>query len=128
MKKLNIKTVMILFALITSYGLQAQDYKVDISNPTQTTVVIKEVNKVSVEAYSGSDIEIYAESKKERSERAEGLTALSARGQDNTGIGLNIKQEGNQVTIFQAARRGQGRYTIKVPESVMVQIEHRVVF
>jgi len=124
MKKLNIKSIMFLFALMAGFGLQAQDFKVDLSNPGQTTVIIKEVNKVSVEAYNGSDIEISSDSNKERSERAEGLTALSARGQDNTGIGLNVKQEGNEVTIFQAARRGQGRYTIKVPENVTVKIEH----
>lgn len=124
MKKLNIKSILVVLALLASYGLNAQDHTVNISNASETTLIIKEVNKVSVEAYDGSNIEIYADSKKERPERAEGLTALSARGQDNTGIGLNVTQNGNDVTIFQAARRGQGRYTIKVPANIKVQIEH----
>ena len=113
-----------MLALLTTYGLGAQDYEVKLSNPDKTTVIIKEVNKVSVEAYDGNDIQITASSKSGQPERAQGLTALSARGQDNTGIGLNVTNEGNAVTIFQAARRGQGRYTVKVPRNIKVQIEH----
>ncbi len=113
-----------MLALLTTYGLGAQDYEVKLSNPDKTTVIIKEVNKVSVEAYDGNDIQITASSKSGQPERAQGLTALSARGQDNTGIGLNVNNEGNTVTIFQAARRGQGRYTVKVPKNIKVQIEH----
>lgn len=124
MKKVSIKFALACMALLATVGLSAQDHTVTISNPSQTTLIIKEVNRVSVEAYNGTNIEISADSKREQPERAEGLTALSARGQDNTGIGLNVKQEGNQVTIFQAARRGQGKYTIKVPASVKVEIEH----
>ena len=113
-----------MLALLTTYDLGAQDYEVKLSNPDKTTVIIKEVNKVSVEAYDGNDIQITASSKSGQPERAQGLTALSARGQDNTGIGLNVTNEGNAVTIFQAARRGQGRYTVKVPRNIKVQIEH----
>ncbi len=113
-----------MLVLLTTYGLGAQDYEVKLSNPDETTVIIKEVNKVSVEAYDGNDIQITSSSKSGQPERAQGLTALSARGQDNTGIGLNVTNEGNAVTIFQAARRGQGRYTVKVPRNIKVQIEH----
>lgn len=124
MKKLSIKLVMMSLAMIAGLQLSAQDHTVKLSNPSQTTLVIQEVNKLSVEAYEGSEIQIEAESGYGQPERAAGLTALSARGKDNTGIGLNVQQSGNQVTIFQASRRGKGRYTIKVPKSVNVQIEH----
>lgn len=124
MKKVSIKLIMMSLAMIAAMQLSAQDHTVKISNPGQTTLIIQEVNKVSVEAYEGSEIQIEAESKRDEPERAEGLTALSARGKDNTGIGLNVQQSGNQVTIFQTSRRGQGRYTIKVPKSVNIQIEH----
>lgn len=115
---------MMSLAMLAVVRLSAQDHTITISNPGQTTVIIQELNRVSVEAYDGNDIQIESDSHRESPERAEGLTALSARGKDNTGIGLNVKQDGNEVTIFQAARRGKGKYTIKVPKSINVQIEH----
>ncbi len=124
MKKLSIKLIMISLAMVAGLQLSAQDHTVKLSNPSQTTLIIQEVNKVSVEAYEGNEIQIEADSKRDQPERAQGLTALSARGKDNTGIGLNVQQNGNEVTIFQASRRGKGRYTIKVPKSVNIQIEH----
>ncbi|MCE7997194.1 MAG: hypothetical protein HEP71_34860 [Roseivirga sp.] len=124
MKKVSIKLIMMSLTLLAAMQLKAQDHTVNISNPSQTTLIIKEVNRVSVEAYEGNDIEISSNSRKNNPERAQGLTALSARGKDNTGIGLNVQQNGNEVVVFQAARRGEGKYTIKVPKSVKVQIEH----
>jgi len=125
MKKSNIKIVITALALFVTMGLSAQEgYSVKISNPSSTTVIIKEVNRVSVEAYDGSEILIENSNSNAKPERAEGLKALSARGEDNTGIGLNVEQSGNEVIIFQASKRPQGKFTIKVPKSVKVQIEH----
>ncbi len=124
MKKLNIKLTLTVAALLCALNLSAQDYTVEISNPSQTTIIVKEVNRVSVEAYDGSNIQIQNSDGNSKPQRAEGLKALSARGKDNTGIGLNVQKDGNEVTIFQAARRPKGKYTIKVPKSVKVQIEH----
>ncbi len=124
MKKVSNKLGLIALALLACLSLNAQDYTVSIGNASATTVMIKEVNRVSVQAYDGNEIQIEASSNRDRAERAKGLKALSAMGQDNTGIGLNVQKEGNEVTIFQASRRGQGRYTIKVPASVNLQIEH----
>lgn len=124
MKKLNIKIALAVLALLTSGSLVAQDYSVEIGNASSTTIIIKEVNRVSVEAHDGNGIEISNSSGNSQPERAAGLKPLSARGEDNTGIGLNVQKDGNSVTIFQAARRVQGKYTIKVPKNVKVQIEH----
>lgn len=125
MKNLNIKFTIIMLALISSaIGVTAQEHTVQISNPSEVTVVIKEVNRVSVEAYDGTDIKIENSDGDSKPERAQGLKALSARGEDNTGIGLNVQKNGNEVTIFQAARRPKGKFTIRVPKSVKVQIEH----
>ncbi|MFT6872032.1 MAG: hypothetical protein ACJAVN_001037 [Roseivirga sp.] len=125
MKKLNIKIATAALALFATMGLSAQEgYSVKISNPSSTTVIIKEVNRVSVEAYDGSEILIENSDGITKPERAEGLKALSARGEDNTGMGLNVEQSGNEVIIFQASKRPQGKFTIKVPKSVKVKIEH----
>ncbi len=110
--------------MIAAVTVKAQDYSVDLANSAESKVIIQEVNRVSVEAYDGTSIQIEADGNKDKSERAKGLTPLSARGKDNTGIGLNVEKSGQTVTIFQAARRGQGKYVIKVPKNVQVEIEH----
>ncbi|MFT6972421.1 MAG: hypothetical protein ACJAXX_003004 [Roseivirga sp.] len=121
MKKLTIRLIALALFLI-SFGLQSQDYKVAVSG--QKKVSILEVNQVKVEAYDGNEIQIMSDSKSEKSERAKGLKALSARGEDNTGIGLNVKTDGGEIVISQVASRGDGKYTIKVPKSMNVSIEH----
>jgi len=124
MKKINLKLSLVALLLSASSMLGAQDYTVDLSNSSDSRIKILEVNRVKVEAYDGDKIEIVAEGKREDSDRAAGLTPLSARGKDNTGIGLNVEKKGNEVTVFQAARRGQGRYVIKVPKNIQIFIEH----
>jgi len=124
MKKLNIKIGLALLAILASGSLVAQEYSVEIGSASATTIIIKEVNRVSVEAYDGKTILMSNGKGSSKPDRAKGLKPLSARGEDNTGIGLNVQKKGNEVTIFQAARRVQGKYTIKVPKDVRVQIEH----
>lgn len=111
-------------AAISLMGANAQDYKMAVSNPAGKTLLIKEVNKVSVEAYDGTEIQIESGSRGGRPERAEGLKPLSSRGEDNTNIGLNVTTEGNEITIFQTAKREQGVFRIKVPKGMKIQIEH----
>lgn len=111
-------------AAISLMSANAQDYKLAVSNPAGKTLHIKEVNRVRVEAYDGTEVQIETGNKGGRPGRAEGLKPLSARGEDNTGIGLNVTSEGNSVTVFQAARREDGLFRIKVPKGMKVQIEH----
>ncbi|WP_268121871.1 hypothetical protein [Roseivirga pacifica] len=124
MKKLSIKLSLALLFLVAAISANAQDYTIDVSNPSGAKLMIKEVNRVSVEAYDGNSIQISTGKAHKDPERAEGLTALSARGKDNTGIGLNVEQGSGDITIYQVARRGEGKYTIKVPKSMKVSIEH----
>lgn len=122
MKKLT-KNLLAIALFLVAFTVQGQDFKVAVSG--QKKVVIKEVNRVSVEAYDGTEIQITSSNKdEERSERAAGLKSLSARGQDNTGIGLNVKTEAGEITVMQVARRADGKYTIKVPKSMNVKMEH----
>mgnify|MGYP005815292851 CR=1 FL=1 len=124
MNKLNKVMMVMTFAAISLMGAKAQDYKMEVSNPSGKTLHIKEVNKVRVEAYDGTAIQIESGNQGGRPERAEGLKPLSARGEDNTNLGLNVTAEGNVVTIFQAARREQGVFRIKVPKGMKIKIEH----
>ena len=121
MKNLTIKLFAIVL-LFSAFSLQAQDLKIPVNG--QKKIIIKEINRVSVEAYDGNEIQVVSAASKEKSERAEGLKALSARGEDNTGIGLNMKSEANEITLYQVVAREDGKYTIKVPKSMNVHIEH----
>lgn len=121
MKKLTMKLLALAMFLV-AFTVKAQDHSVAISG--QKKVVIKELNRVSVEAYDGNKIEIRTDSKREHPERSEGLKPLSARGEDNTGIGLNVQTSGTEITIFQVARRLQGKYTIMIPKTMNLEIEH----
>ena len=124
MKKLSIKLSVALLFLVAAISAKAQDYTIDVSNPSGTKLMIKEVNRVSVEVYDGNSIQISTSDSGGDPERAAGLTALSARGKDNTGIGLNVENGGSQITVLQVARRGEGRYKLKIPKSMKVSIEH----
>ncbi|NVK85632.1 MAG: hypothetical protein HWE21_15010, partial [Cytophagia bacterium] len=124
MNRLNRAMMVVTLVAIGLMSANAQDYKMAVSSPAGKTLHVKEVNNVRVEAYDGTEIQIETSNKGGRPERAEGLKPLSARGEDNTGIGLNVTSEGDNITIFQAARREDGLFKIKVPKGMKVQIEH----
>lgn len=124
MKKLSIKLGLLAFLMISGLGLSAQDHTINVGNASQTTLNLKEINRVKVEEYSGSTITISNSSGTSKPSRAEGLKPLSARGEDNTGIGLNVSENGNDITVFQAARRAKGVYKVQVPKGVKINIEH----
>lgn len=123
MKQFNRILTIVALSLTTSL-LAAQDYTKSISNPSSKTLFVSEVNRVSVEAYEGNEILIETSGENKKPERAEGLKPLSARGKDNTGIGLQVMEEGDQVIISQVARRANGLFKIKVPSNMKVKIEH----
>lgn len=121
MKNILIRTAIILL-FFASWSAEAQSFEVKISG--QKKIVISELNRVRVEAYDGASIEITATGTSERPQQLGGLKAISAMGNDNTGIGLNVKSDANLITLFQASKKGEGKYLIKVPKSMSIKIEH----
>ena len=80
----------ILFGLLLAcFALQAQNFSKAFSSSGTITIVIDNAD-LKIEAYSGTEVQIEAAGFNGPPERAKGLKALSARGQDNTGIGLEI--------------------------------------
>lgn len=58
-------------------------------------------------------------------EKARGLKPLSATGPDNTDIGLNVTQDGSEVSISGASRKSDdGEYRIQLPAKVKLVIEY----
>ena len=124
MKTLSLKLGLLALLLTSAPALRAQDYTINVANASQTTLHLKEINRVHVEEYNGKAITISNDSDRTKPDRAEGLKPLSARGEDNTGIGLNVKDSGSVISVFQAARRAKGVYKVRVPKGVKVNIEH----
>ncbi len=124
MKKLSLKLGLLALLLVTGFALNAQEYSINVGNASQTTLNLKEINRVYVEEYDGKSITITNSVGGAKPERAEGLKPLSARGEDNTGIGLNVNESGNDISVFQAARRAKGVYKVMVPKGVKINIEH----
>lgn len=102
----------------------AQEYKIAAGD--QSRLVIDELNDVTVEGYDGSDIVFTATDRDhERSERAEGLKQISGLGlEDNTGIGLAVEQQENDITVAQLSRRGDDAYRIQVPKNLSIVYRH----
>ncbi len=110
------------FALLLAYPLLGQH----TINQSSGKISFYEVNSVTFEGHSGSEIIISPENGHDfkMPERAAGLKLISAGGlEDNTGIGLSVKTEGNETTVAQLSSRGHARYIVQVPAGVAIYYE-----
>jgi hypothetical protein len=103
------------------FALQAQSLTKAFSSSGTITILIDNAD-LKVEAYSGTEVQIEASGYEGPPERAKGLKALSARGQDNTGMGLEIMTSGGAMTIKKATGQSVD-YRIKVPLKANLKIE-----
>ena len=128
MKYLIIPALLTLIALV---NLQAQEeskmelkeHKISLSSGKLN---LQEINGVTIEGTSGNEVIIQAETRKSsEDDRAAGLKEISALGlPDNTGLGLNVKKDGNEVTVRPISKNNSKRYVVKVPAGVAVNYEH----
>ena len=104
-------------------SLGAQDFKL---NKNTGTLEIRELNKVTIEGYSGNEIIFSSEnSNRERDERAKGLRAISNMGlEDNTGIGISVVDKGNIIEVRQLKKMDGPHIKIQVPKNVKVAFYH----
>lgn len=131
MKYLFIPIFITLLCLVNVQAQEAQENKeMELKehkvNMSSGQLIISEVNGVTIEGVSGSQIIIQSESRKpSEDERAKGLRQISALGlEDNTGMGLSVQKSGNEVKIHSVSKNNGKRYTIKVPSGVAVNYEH----
>jgi len=105
---------------------QAQEYKTKIKNHAETRVSIAiDQSNLQVEGYDGGELLIrpaHPTGRKQLPERAKGLKPLYNSAVDNTGIGLSVEKDGNDIHIVKASR-GDDEYIIKVPRKVSLRIE-----
>lgn len=104
-------------------GLGAQDFKL---SKNTGTLEIRELNKVTIEGYSGNEIIFSSEnSNRERDERAQGLRPISNMGlEDNTGIGISVVDKGNIIEVRQLKKMDGPHIKIQVPKNVKVAFYH----
>jgi hypothetical protein len=119
------KKQILILALGLSIGgvVHAQEYKVQKSTGT---LDIREVNNVTIEGYSGSEIVFTARGyDRDDDGRAKGLRAISGMGlEDNTGIGLSVVDRGTTIEVQQLKKMDGPDVTIKVPKGVKVAYTH----
>jgi len=118
------KKILLMIMLATTVSLlEAQEYKLAKSTGK---LDIQEVNKVTIEGYSGNEI-IFTTSdhNKEKDERANGLRAVSGYGlEDNSGIGLSVVDKGATIEVRQLKKMDGPDFIIKVPKGVIVSFKH----
>ena len=78
-----------------------------------------------VEGYEGSEIIFTVQNQDTEAvdERAKGLKAISGSGfTDNTGLGLDVTVDGDDVNVNPIGRKSQGILSIKVPNTIKVSV------
>jgi DUF4097 and DUF4098 domain-containing protein YvlB len=124
MKKVKI-SLMALLIFFAAGILSAQEYKITTQNNKDGRLVLKDFNgSLPIEGYSGSDIVITSTSGNlTPPEKAKGLKPIYPSGSDNTGIGLDVQKNDNQIIITCLIPFTQdGEYKIKVPENMAIEL------
>jgi len=126
MKKVNY-IITIIFLLISSNFALSQEYKVAVENSKDVKLLLNDFpNSIPVEGYSGKEIIITSMDGRfsDVPDRAKGLKPIYTKGVDNTGIGLSVEKNGNQVTVqCLLPQNKSGDYKIKVPDNIALKIK-----
>ena len=129
MKKLKYLIPVLAISLVT-INLKAQDYKIPVENSKNGKLTLSDfIGDLPIEGYSGSEIVVTVTSgdikpDEKEIERSKGLKPVYSAGTDNTGIGLHVEKNGNQVTLQCLApitRRVE--YKLKVPDNLSLKTE-----
>lgn len=109
--------------LLTASTTQAQEYKIAKSTGR---LEITDVNNVTIEGYNGNEIVFSSlDGDRGRDDRAKGLRAISAAGlEDNTGIGLAVRENGTTYEVYQLKKMDGPRVKIMVPKGVVISYRH----
>jgi hypothetical protein len=129
MKTTNMVMMVVIMALTATIS-NGQEYKIPVQNVRDGKLTLNDfMGDLPIEGYSGSEIIIIntggeALVDAEEAERAKGLKAVYAAGTDNTGIGLHMEKNGNQVTVhclYSITKRAG--FKVKVPDNFSIKIE-----
>lgn len=125
MKKSLLLSTFSILALCLSACQGTESTLIPWATSTPKTIKIYLNNAaVKVEGYNGNKVIIATVGSytPEHDERAEGLSVLSSLGTDNTGKGIFMKQEHQEIILHKVTRH-QVDYRIKVPKNAQVILE-----
>jgi len=123
----RMKTSMLIFLiLISACYLSGQEYKIAVQNTKDGKLILKQfTGDLPIEGYIGNEVIITSDNEDfAPPERAKGLKPIYAGGTDNSGLGLEVEKNGNQVSVtclLPIARKAD--YRIKVPDNLALKIE-----
>lgn len=114
-----------IIALLTGLGgtaLKAQEFKL-AKNSGRLEI---NIGKVTVEGTTGNEIIFSStEHDKDKDERAQGLREINSLGlDDNTGLGINVSDKGDVVTVLQLKKMNSPKIKILVPKGVIVSFSY----
>lgn len=113
------KGIMVLAVMMIAAGcVQAQEFKL----PKSSGRLEINIGKVLVEGHSGNEIIFTSENgNREKDKRAEGLRSVNSLGlEDNTGLGINVTEKGDVVTVRQLKKTNSPDIKILVPKNMIV--------
>lgn len=106
--------------LITAGYLKAQEFKVT-KNSGRLEI---NIGRVTVEGHNGNEIIFTSpNTRKEKDKRAEGLRSVNSLGlDDNTGLGINVTNQGDVVKVQQIKKTDSPDIKILVPKNMIVSL------
>ena len=116
---MNYKGAIVLALVLLSIGnVNAQEYKVAKSSGRLEI----NIGRVTVEGHNGNEIIFSStDQTRQRDERADGLRSVNSLGlEDNTGLGINVSQEGDVIKVRQLKKTKSPEIKILVPKNVIV--------
>lgn len=116
----------VLAGLLLSGTVRAQDYTLAVDNPKDARLSLSSFSgNLTIEAIPGNKILISTPDAEDMKvpEKAKGLKPVYPAGTDNTGIGLWVDNQGNEINITCLVPFTKSTdYTIKVPENLALKI------
>ena len=123
----NMKTLVTVLVAISVFCLNTvngQDYKHNVKSAKKIEIS-NLTGEIKIIGHNGTDLEVYVDHLEEVPARAKGLKPLSGGGVDNSGIGLNVTETGNVISVMGTTKQsGDAAYTFKVPNSIAVEIDY----
>lgn len=102
------------------------EYKIGVQNSKDGKLTLNDFSgDLPIEGYSGTEIIVVSSRGERTPDRAKGLKPVYADGTDNTGVGVSMEKNGNQVTLQCLLPITQSAdYKIKVPDNFSIKVDN----
>lgn len=118
----NIFIITVLLGLSQVVFAQTYTAKFSNSNGDKKVRIIKSNGEMRIVAHNSSEVIMTTNDYEAPPERAKGLRPLYNNAVDNTGIGLEVTESGNEITIKKASNADMD-FEIKIPQTADLYID-----